>query len=358
MSLRPRHGGNLNWAATLAGCPPSSIIDFSASLNPLAPPNWVKTEIQANLESLTTYPNPDYGSLRVALAQWHQLSPDWILPGNGAAELLTWAAWELSQVPVTYLLTPAFGDYQRALRTFGAKVQFCPLRYSPDDLMCQGEDLFSEAKDRGIIINNPHNPTGKQFSVAQLLQILDRFALVVVDEAFMDFLPPEQQSSLIKEIERYPNLVILRSLTKFYRIPGLRLGYAISHPDRLKKWQSLRDPWSVNSLAAKIGEKIPQDTTFPQQVWDWLLPTREKFYQGFVSLQGLIPYRSVANFLLVKTEVSSVVLQERLLKESQILIRDCLSFAQLGDRFFRVAVRTKEDNQRLLTALAKILVSI
>ncbi|MGK7945358.1 MAG: threonine-phosphate decarboxylase, partial [Microcystaceae cyanobacterium] len=89
MVLRPRHGGNLNWAATIAGCPPSSLMDFSASLNPLAPPLWVKAEIQTSLEYLTAYPSPDYSSLRAALGQWHQLSPDWILPGNGAAELLT-----------------------------------------------------------------------------------------------------------------------------------------------------------------------------------------------------------------------------------------------------------------------------
>jgi L-threonine-O-3-phosphate decarboxylase len=358
VSLRPGHGGNLNWAATIAGCPVFSLIDFSASLNPLAPPAWVKAEIQANLDSLTTYPNPDYGSLRAALGEWHQLSPDWILPGNGAAELLTWAAWELSQGPVTYLLTPAFGDYQRALRTFGAKVQPCPLHYSPESLICEGEALFAQTQNGGIIINNPHNPTGKQFSDEQLLKILDRFSLVVVDEAFMDFLPPYQQSSLIQYLEKYPNLVILRSLTKFYRIPGLRLGYAISHPDRLKKWQGLRDPWPVNSLAVKIGEKVPQDIAFAQQTWNWLIPTREQLYQGLVSLKGLTPYCSVANFLLVETQLSSVVLQERLLKEYQILIRDCLSFPELGDRFFRIAVRTEEDNQRLLKGLNNILATI
>ncbi len=181
---------------------------------------------------------------------------------------------------------------------------------------------------------------------------------MVVDEAFMDFLPPQQQSSLISYVETYPNLVILRSLTKFYRIPGLRLGYAISHPDRLNKWQALRDPWPVNSLAVKIGEKIPQDVGFAQQVWDWLVPTREKLYQELLLLEGLTPYRSVANFLLVKTEFSSLVLQERLLKEYQILIRDCLSFPELGDRFFRIAVRTEQDNQRLLGALHHILTTL
>ncbi len=355
MSKRPRHGGNLDWAATLAGCPTTSLLDFSASLNPLGPPQWVSQEIHRGLDSLTTYPNPDYGSLKQALGQWHQLPPNWILPGNGAAELLTWAAWELTQVPVTYLVSPAFGDYQRALRTFGATVQLCHLDYNADQIGCCLENRQFQAQDAAILLNNPHNPTGKLFFYDQLLDNLNAFKLVVVDEAFMDFLPPQHQQSLIPYVGDYPNLVILRSLTKFYRIPGLRLGYVISHPDRIKKWQQWRDPWSVNSLAAHIGVKIPQDQEFQQKTWNWLIPTREALFEGLKNLSGLTPYRSVANFLLVETEVSSLLLQERLLKEYQILIRDCLSFPELGDRFFRIAVGTSQGNQCLLQALADIL---
>lgn len=350
----PRHGGNLAWAASLVGCPTSSLLDFSASLNPLGPPLWVNHELQTGLSSLTAYPNPDYGDLRTALGQWHHLPPDWILPSNGVAELLTWVAWELSQLSITYCLTPAFGDYQRAFKTFNLKVESCPLVYSEESLICTGENLPKVVKNAGILLNNPHNPTGKQFTDDQLLEYLNKFQLVVVDEAFMDFLPPQHQSSLIDKVQNYPNLVILRSLTKFYTVPGLRLGYGISHPQRLQKWQALRDPWTINSLADKIGQKIPQDQEFQRQTWDWLQPTKESFYQALGKISGLTPYRSVANFLLVKSEISSLVLQEKLLKDYQILIRDCVSFPELGDRFFRVAVKMAEDNQRLLEALKRL----
>jgi histidinol-phosphate/aromatic aminotransferase/cobyric acid decarboxylase-like protein len=176
-----------------------------------------------------------------------------------------------------------------------------------------------------------------------------------VDEAFMDFLRPEQQQSLIEQVPHYPNLVVLRSLTKFYSLPGLRLGYAIAHPDRLRRWQQWRDPWSVNTLAAVVGETVVQDTAFQQQTWDWLLPAREQLVQGLAALPGLHPYPSVANFLLVRSQHSVTDLQTQLLQQHQILIRDCMSFAELGDRYFRIAVRTLSENQRLLVGLADVL---
>ena len=124
---RPVHGGNLAWAATLAGCPASAILDFSASISPLGPPQSALDAIRSHLSSLTAYPDPDYGELRAALGEALNVDPDWILPGNGSAELLTWAAWDLSKLEATYLVTPAFGDYWRALNAFGAKVLECPL---------------------------------------------------------------------------------------------------------------------------------------------------------------------------------------------------------------------------------------
>jgi histidinol-phosphate/aromatic aminotransferase/cobyric acid decarboxylase-like protein len=205
-----------------------------------------------------------------------------------------------------------------------------------------------------LLLNNPHNPTGQLFLAEMLLPYLEQFALVVVDEAFMDFLLPDQQQSLIGWIAEYPNLVILRSLTKFYSLPGLRLGYAIAHPERLHRWRQWRDPWSVNTLAAAAGVAVLQDAEFQQQTWNWLVPARNQLLEGLRSLSGLRPYLGAANFLLVQSDDSIVELQRKLLEQTQILIRDCLSFAELGDRYFRVAVRTEAENQQLLTGLRQV----
>jgi histidinol-phosphate/aromatic aminotransferase/cobyric acid decarboxylase-like protein len=157
------------------------------------------------------------------------------------------------------------------------------------------------------------------------LPYLEEFALVVVDEAFMDFLPPDQDQSLIPLVQKYPNLVILRSLTKFYSLPGLRLGYALAHPDRLQRWQQWRDPWPVNTLAAAVAAAVVQDKEFQQQTWNWLPPTKLQLFQG-LELPGFQPWQSAANFLLVESEQPSSQLQQQLLKDHQILIRDCLVF--------------------------------
>lgn len=349
---RPVHGGNVDWAAHQVGCPASSILDFSASINPLGPPQSALKAIQGALSTLHQYPDPNYIQLRQTLAQWHQLPPEWILPGNGAAELLTWAGRQLAQTTTTYLLTPGFRDYWRALQGFGANIHRVAYHWSEDDPRLTLPDL--QGKNHGIVINNPHNPTGKLLLRDTLLPLLEQFAFVVVDEAFMDFVPPDEQQSLIPLVSQYPNLVILRSLTKFYSLPGLRFGYAIAHPERLQQWQAWRDPWSVNCLAAAATMAVIHDTQFEQQTRDWLVPARTQLVEGLSLIPGLTPIRSTVNFLLVKTTIPSSQVQTRLLHQSRILIRDCLSFPELGDRYFRIAVRTPPDNQQLLQALADI----
>ncbi|MBD2778807.1 threonine-phosphate decarboxylase CobD [Iningainema tapete] len=368
---QPAHGGNLAWAAALAGCPPGAILDFSASISPLGPPSSAMAAIESQLVNLRHYPDPDYGELRLALSHFHQLPAEWILPGNGSAELLTLAGRELAQLSATVLITPAFGDYYRSLAAYAAKVLEFPVSLgagsggvgehgsggvgehgSGGEIPIQNRATKIQ-NSQGLLLNNPHNPTGILFSREVIIPHLKEFALVVVDEAFMDFLPPNQEQSLIGLVQEYPNLVILRSLTKFYSLPGLRLGYAISHPNRLRTWQSWRDPWSVNTLASAAAVAAIQDREFQEQTWAWLPPARQQLFDGLASIPGLHPYKSAANFLLVETQQLCSVLQQKLLKHHQILIRDCLSFPELGDRYFRVAVRSFSDNERLLDAIIK-----
>jgi L-threonine-O-3-phosphate decarboxylase len=352
---RPKHGGNPTWAATVAGCPPSLLLDFSASISPLGPPATAIAAIKLHLDTLTDYPDPNYTQLCQAIASHHGIDPEWVLPGNGAAELLTWAGWEFAKLNSTILPTPAFSDYWRSLQTFGARIiarSMIQDHGEIGDLDFALRNLPSEIPHSiGLIINNPHNPTGQIWSRETILPYLADFDLVLVDESFMDFLPLSAQQSLISSIAEYPNLVILRSLTKFYSLPGLRLGYCIGHPDRLRRWQSWRDPWPVNSLAAAAAIAVLDDTNFQQQTLNWLAPAREQLFTGIAQIAGLQPYPGAANFLLVKSDRSTTELQTQLLQQHQILIRDCISFPELGDRFFRVAVRTIAENDRLLSAL-------
>jgi histidinol-phosphate/aromatic aminotransferase/cobyric acid decarboxylase-like protein len=151
--------------------------------------------------------------LRLALGQLHNISPDWIVPGNGASELLTGAVRELVNLKLTDLIVPGVWDYWRALQGFGAKVKSCPFSWKRKTFVLNLDPVDPQLS--GVIINNPHNPTGKLFHRDILLPLLEKFALVVVYKSFMDFFPPHEQQSLIPMMGDYPNLVIIRLLTKF-----------------------------------------------------------------------------------------------------------------------------------------------
>jgi L-threonine-O-3-phosphate decarboxylase len=352
-SSRPIHGGNLAWAAATAGCPIDQILDFSASINPLGPSPRVISAIQQQLDSIDRYPTPGYGPLCQTLGEFHQVPSDWVLPGNGAAELLTWAGRALAQLPGTILPVPAFNDYDRALAASGAKVE----RRSLIDASGQLTDLSHLLTDIphgwGLLCNNPHNPTGQIFDPAILPDLLDRFALVVVDESFMDFVRPEW--SAIPLVDHYPNLLVIRSLTKFYSLPGLRLGYAIGHPDRLREWQSWRDPWAVNSLAVAAGLAAVTDREFIAATHRWYAASQPELYKGLQEITSLHTYPSSANFFLLRSSTLPFpTIQQRLLAEYRIFVRDCLSFPELGISYGRVALKRSAENQRLLVALEQI----
>ncbi|MFM1841311.1 MAG: L-threonine 3-O-phosphate decarboxylase [Cyanobacteriota bacterium] len=350
---RPHHGGNLGWAADIADCPAFSLVDFSASINPLGPPPNVLTAIQTAFSALSHYPDPEYRPLRQAIAAYHNLDVDWVLPGNGSAELLTLAGRTFASLKDTNLVTPAFGDYGRSWCGSGARLNVMPWTVGNP---WPWQSLHTEAKEnRGLILNNPHNPSGVLLSRQNILKLLPVYRWVLIDEAFMDFLPPSEQQSLIADLPKFSNLIILRSLTKFYSLPGLRIGYALAHPNILNQWQQWRDPWPVNVLAEAAAIASFQSTSFQTETWQWLPQERETLFQQLGHLPGLTPIPSAANFLLVKTAFSATQLQLTLLKTARIVIRDCLSFPELGDRFFRVAVRSRAENQQLVRALQYVL---
>jgi L-threonine-O-3-phosphate decarboxylase len=342
----PVHGGDLQWAAAVAHCRPDEIVDFSASINPLGPPEAVRTAWQHSLDLVRHYPDPHCRQLRDALAAHFGLAPESIVCGNGAAELIGLAARDLAAGGTTLLPIPAFGDYRRALTAAGAQVTELPL--SPDSRLPERLPTAD-----GLLIANPHNPSGRLYGRSEILALCADYPLVVVDEAFMDFVSPE--ASCLSAVAERPNLVVIRSLTKFYSLPGLRLGFAAVSAERRVRWQGWRDPWSVNALAQALGVCALGDRNFAERTWQWLATERPRLAAGLDRLPGLRVLPGAANFLLVETATSALVLQRALLVGHRLLIRHCTSFPGLGERYFRVAVRSSAENERLLGALASVL---
>ena len=357
------HGGNRLAVARRLGCRPDQLLEASASLVPFGPPASVRRSLGRALAggAVRDYPDRDHQELRQAIAQRHGLDGAMVLPGNGAAELFTWVARDAAQAGVSLLPIPGFADYQRALACWqGAwRPLALPLRWLgpfPQPFPpIPGADLDGA---QVLWITNPHNPTGQLWSRESLEPLLERFALVIVDEAFLPLVPGGEAQSMLPWVGRCPGLVVIRSLTKLAAIPGLRLGYALADPMRLARWAAWRDPWPVNGLAAAAGVALMGDGAWDRRVQGWLAREGPWLAEGLAQLPGLVPMASAANFLLVRGERSGEPLPLHSLRlaleqRHRILVRDCRSFAGLGETWLRLAVLDRRGNRRLLGALGQ-----
>jgi len=357
-----RHGGNLAQAAERLGCRPGQILDASASLVPFGPPLALRAALLA--APLRPYPDRDHTSLRRALARHHGLDPDQLLPGNGAAELFTWAARDAAAAGCSLLPAPGFADYQRALACWGGAWRdwSLPLQWpgpGPQPFPPGSGATGQEGLGAGALwITNPHNPTGQLWSRASLEPLLERFELVICDEAFLSLVPGGEAQSLVPLVARHPNLVVIRSLTKLFAIAGLRLGYAVADPQRLARWAAWRDPWPVNSLAGAVGEIALGQARWIRRVQAWVGSEGPWLSQRLVQLPGLMPLPSAANFLLVRGERdgqpwSLAPLRLALEQRHRILLRDCRSFKGLDASWLRIGLQDRRGNLRLLRALGQ-----
>jgi histidinol-phosphate/aromatic aminotransferase/cobyric acid decarboxylase-like protein len=339
---------------------------------PFGPPLRLRTLLLGALgRGLRDYPDRAYGGLRRAIAAWHGLDPAQVLPGNGAAELFTWAARDAAACGLNLLPAPGFGDYRRALTCWGGDWRTLPLplvwmeggpvawTHAPDALASAGSPA-GVARPEVLWLTNPHNPTGQLWSRASLEPLLERFALVIADEAFLPLVPDGESQSLVPLLSAHPNLVVIRSLTKLFSIAGLRLGYALGAPDRLARWAAWRDPWPVNGLAAAVGQALMADSAgvrrWQGRVQRWVAREGPWLAAGLAAIPDLVPMPSAANYLLVRGERQGLPVPleaQRLALERRhrILVRDCRSFEGLGESWLRIGLQDRRGNRRILRAL-------
>ncbi|MFM7237970.1 MAG: pyridoxal phosphate-dependent aminotransferase [Cyanobium sp.] len=360
------HGGNRAAIARRLGCRPADLLDLSASLAPFDPPAPVRALLLRALAGgadspLRDYPDRAFTGLRQAIAGCHGLDPDQVLPGNGAAELFTWAARDGAALGASLLPQPGFADYQRALACWGGAWQPWPLPLSWGDRFPQPFPLEAPAPAGPLWLTNPHNPTGQLWSRASLEPLLQRTPLLILDEAFLPLTPGGEAESLLPLAARHPNLVVIRSLTKLYGLAGLRLAYAVAAPERLQRWALWRDPWPLNGLAVAAGEALLGDGAahrrWCERVQSWVAREGAALATGLAAVPELVPLPSACNFLLVRSagEGEGEALEPlRLAMEQRhrILLRDCRSFPGLDGRWLRIGLSDARGRRRLLRALA------
>ncbi|HAM41144.1 MAG TPA: threonine-phosphate decarboxylase [Candidatus Omnitrophica bacterium] len=340
-----------------------ALLDFSVDVNPFDPPESVRATILSSLEAIRRYPDPQAQRLRQAVADVHHLPMESILPANGSAELIPLLTQALR--PRTALvIAPTFTEYEWALDQVGADIRYVVSREA--DGFCWPETLEGWLPPLDGIdvvwLCNPNNPTGVAVSGERLLALAARCeetrTVLVVDEAFVEWSEAPEQISVADAVPRFTQLIVLRSLTKLFAIPGLRVGYLLASPTLVERLRAHQSAWPLNTFAIDVGAQVVTETAYVARCRRLIRQAVEHCAAGLRGLPGLRPFPSDANFILCKLTTSSLSSSELCARLAQqgCAVRTCDDFTGLEPgRFIRIGVRTPEDNARLIAALHNIL---
>lgn len=340
----------------------TKLIDFSANVNPLGFSALVAKTIQAKVKTLIYYPEPGAQSLQKKLAQYHKIAQQNIAIGNGSIELIYLIPRALALKSVL-IVVPTFSEYEVASRTCALNPIFFSLS-AKGKFRVDLPRLISLLPDADLLfICNPNNPTARLWTKKELLALLAACkrhnTVLVIDEAFIDFSQDVGGHSLIGKVKTTDNLIIIRSLTKLYALAGLRIGYIAASKKLIKRISFYQYPWNVNSLALAVTLEVLKDKAYLRKTHKVITQERIYLHRKLKKQNGLEVYNSQANYFLCRLNKAATIGSAKLLKrkllEDGILIRDCANFRGLNDSYFRVAIKTRSANRKLLAALDKTL---
>ncbi len=361
MKSEDRHGGNIHAAARVSGLPRRRLIDFSASINPLGPSRRALRAMIQTLPDVRHYPDPDCLDLRLALADRHGMDPARLMIGNGSSEFIHLLPAVLS-IRLALIVGPTFSEYERAVRMVGGRVSRLQARradeYRPSLARAVAAMCGKGNRNRpdAVFFCNPNSPTGQAVSKEELYELIEaanrRKVRVIVDETFVDYC---EERSILPQSDKYPCLVVLRSFTKFFGLPGLRVGYVIAPRETIARIREQQAPWSVNSVAQAAARAALEDEDHAQASRTFMRAERGFLARHLGAVPGLRVYPSAANFLMVELPPPcSAARLTSILRSQGLLIRDLSSVVGLTRRMVRLAVRTRPENRRLLWALRNV----
>lgn len=378
------HGGNIYKVFREKNL--KEIMDYSSNINPYGIPESLKKRITENLEVLERYPDPDYVELREKLAHLNRVDMSDIVLGNGATEII-FLFMKVINPKKILIVSPTFGEYERAVKATEIPGDIVSLSCSGDNKNIENKEIeieYFELKESDnfklnignlknelekkydlLIICNPNNPTGKFLKLAQTEEILKECnkydTKLFIDEAFIEFLADGMKESIINTEENKKNLFVIRAFTKFFAIPGLRLGYGMYFDKELeKKISEKKEPWSVNNIAEMAGLTVLDDTEYIEKTLKWIVEEKIYMYEKLNEISGIKVYETEVNFITGKIDeklfsegLNVKILREKMLEQG-ILIRDASNFKFLDERFFRLAIKDRESNKRVIEVLKEI----
>ena len=353
--MNNNHGGNIYEAAKKYNLKEEEILDFSSNINPLGISKKALKGIRDNLKHIVRYPDSNSTRLKEAIGSYHSINPENILVGNGATALIHHIPRVLKPKRVL-MPVPTFSEYASACKASGAKIKYIRLEEADGFRINETEIIKCLDNVQLLFLCNPNNPTGRLLLRKGVLKIVDKAekngVIVVLDEVFIDY---AERESLIQEAVRRKNLIVLRAFTKFFAMPGLRLGYIAANSDIINMLKEEMGTWPVNSLAQIAGEIILKDRDYIQKSIRYIEKERTHLIKGISEIDGLKPFPSSTNFILIriKKDGLNVSMLYDILAKRGILIRDCTNFG-LGNKFFRIAVKRRHENNRFLNELKYI----
>ncbi len=352
------HGGNVKQICDQYGLSQDEIIDFSASINPLGCPPNVRKAVSEQFSDVQHYPDSQSTDLRKAIAERISCNEANVIIGNGSNELFYLIPRALKPEK-GILLQPTFAEFSDAF--YNSNIDVVEIINDDTDFPIINPNIskLKSVKDGMTFLCNPNNPTGQLTRREDIIELINDNPnrVVVIDEAFMDFVEDSERYSVIKDAPLMDNLIVVRSLTKFYGFPGLRLGYLVSNKSIINKLIRYKEPWTVNTIAQVAGLAAINDEEFAANTREFVSNEKRFLYEGLAKINGIHPFEPTVNFILVRIEnerMTSSEIQNCLFKNN-ILIRNCSNFISLDENYFRVAVKTREDNQKLLITLKLVI---
>jgi threonine-phosphate decarboxylase len=354
------HGGDVWGFSRKYNIPLEKVLDFSGPINYMGPSPKALEAIQNNAKLVRFYPDPNPLELREEIAAYvgQGVGAENVILGNGSIELIYMITEIFGCAFKAVIPVPSFTEYEKAVLRVGGDVIFVQL---PSNFALELDNIKKAITDdtKIIYICNPHSPSGTLYSRETLLELAaycqKKGIIVSVDENYIEFAPKGEEATLAGYVKQYPNLFVIRSVTKFYGMPGIRFGYALAAESLIDTLQTVRQPWSINSLAGCATLAAFKDKEFIENTKHTINTEKAELVKKIFEIGGLHVYPSETNFLLIKItspKYTSTQLREELAKEG-LLIRDCSTFVGLSNVYFRVTVRSASDNQKLVEALKR-----
>lgn len=370
------HGGNIFQFAHEQRIEPYEVVDFSANINPLGPSQRGLDALNAQLRYISHYPDATNDDVLNAIADTYEMDKHQIIVGNGAAELL-YAICRLPGYTGAFVPAPGFSEYKEALEASKIPVRDIFYRPREDD---NGKPYFEvpylaletfaaelKGQDGRIIVflGNPNNPDGTLLdkdhirTVASMLK--DANSLLVIDESFIDFVGndplQDNEHSMRSLVNEFDNIIVVHSFTKFYAVPGLRIGAAFANETLITQLQQYIPSWSVNTLAQAYTKAALNDVDYIKRTKQELNEERAFMYNALDDIEGITVYPPSANFILFQVNQEGITANyiNEELKKYNMIVRNCDSYVGLTNHWVRIAIKDYVTNIKLVDKLTNIL---